>query len=45
MSRDLGFYLTDIVHSIDKIQKYTSGMTHDDLLIELLGLNFDYGLF
>ena len=29
MSRNLGLYLTDIICSIDKIQKYTSGMTYD----------------
>ena len=32
MSRSLRFYLTDIIHSIDKIQQYTVGMTYDDLL-------------
>ena len=32
MSRSLRFYLTDIIHSVDKIQKYTLGMTYGDLL-------------
>lgn len=34
MSRDLGLYLTDIIRAIDKIQKYTNGMTYDDLLAD-----------
>ncbi len=45
MSRDLELYLTDIICNIEKIQKYTSGITYDDLLIKLFGLNFGYGLF
>ncbi len=34
MSRDLGLYLADIICSIDKIQKYTDGITYDDLLAD-----------
>ena len=34
MSRDLDLYLTDIICGIDKIQKYTDGMTYDDLLAD-----------
>ncbi len=34
MFRNLGLYLTDIIHGIDKIQQYTSGMTYDDLLAD-----------
>jgi uncharacterized protein with HEPN domain len=31
MSRSLSLYLTDILNSIEKIQKYTIAMTYDDL--------------
>jgi uncharacterized protein with HEPN domain len=32
MSRNLALYLTDIITSIDKIQKYTSSLNYDEFI-------------
>lgn len=34
MSRDLALYLTDILHSIEKIEQYTSKITYEELSID-----------